>query len=287
MKVALSIHPGWKVNRMIFRKISDLEWNVKTHDKMAKKYERLHGEIYNDFEQSRLRDELGEAISNIKTGSETRRVLDFGCGAGNLTRHLSSLGCEVLASDVSQGFLDLVASRSYPTKVETIKLNGSDLSSIPDESVDMVATYSVLHHVPDYLGILKEFMRVLKRGGVVYIDHEPSDEFWLKSQVCRDFELEMKKNTKLKLDKYFVLTNYYDWLIRRFVNPRYHREGDIHVFEDDHVKWSKVVGSLVKEGGQVLFERDYLLFRQNYDVSIFNKYKDKTTDMHVLVVRKH
>lgn len=287
MKVALSIHPGWKVNRMIFRKISDLEWNVKTHDKMAKKYERLHGEIYNDFEQSRLRDELGEAISNIKTGSDTRRVLDFGCGAGNLTRHLSSLGCEVLASDVSQGFLDLVASRSYPTKVETIKLNGSDLSSIPDESVDMVATYSVLHHVPDYLGILKEFMRVLKRGGVAYIDHELSDKFWLKDQIYRDFELEMKKNTKLELGKYFVPTNYYDWLIRRFVNHRYHREGDIHVFENDHVEWSKVVDSLVEAGGRVVFERDYLLFRRNYDVSIFNEYKDKTTDMHMLVVRKH
>ena len=272
---------------MFFLKnVSDLEWNVKTHNKIAKKYERIHGEIYNSHEQSRLRHELSEALSNITTESQTKLALDFGCGAGNLTRHLSSLGCEVIASDISQGFLDLVVSRTYQTKVESIKLNGLDLSNIPDACLDMVSTYSVLHHVPDYLGILKEFMRVLKPGGVVFIDHELSDEFWLKSQIYLDFELEMKKYTPINYQKYFLLSNYYDWLIRRFVNPRYHREGDIHVFEDDHVEWSRVVDSLVTAGGQVVVNKDYLLFRRNYDVAIYDAYKDKTADMHVLVVRK-
>ncbi len=268
------------------KKLSELEWNVKTHNKIAKKYERIHGEIYNSNEQSRLRNELNDAILNIKTTSHTKLALDFGCGAGNLTRHLSSLGCEVIASDVSQGFLDLVASREYKTKVETIKLNGIDLSNIPDESIDIVATYSVLHHVPDYLGILKEFMRVLKSGGVVYIDHEYSNEFWASSLVYRDFELEMKKRIALDWGKYFVLTNYYDAFVRRFIDPRYQREGDIHVFEDDHIEWNQIIDSLIRMGGQIVTSKEYLLFRRNYDVSVYNAYKNKTTDMHVLVVRK-
>ena len=268
------------------QRFTDIEWNVKTHNRLAKKYEHIHGEIYNDREQARLKSELNAAISNIRTLYPTKLALDFGCGAGNLSRHLSSLGCEVIASDVSQGFLDLVASRTYQTKVETIKLNGSDLSNMPDASVDMVATYSVLHHVPDYLGILKEFMRVLKPGGVVFIDHELSEEFWLKSQIYRDFELEMKKYIPINYKKYFVISNYYDWLIRRFVNPRYHREGDIHVFEDDHVKWSRVADSLVAAGGRVVVNKSYLLFRRNYNVDIYDAYKDKTADMHLLVVMK-
>lgn len=270
----------------LFKKKSGLEWNIKTHNKIAKKYERIHGEIYNNHEQSRLRKELSAALSNIKTGNGTYRVLDFGCGAGNLTAHLSSLGCEVIASDISQGFLDLVNSKSYNTKVETVPLNGVDLSNIPSESVDMVATYSVLHHVPDYLGILKEFMRVLKRGGVVYIDHEQSEEFWLKGEVYSEFELEMKKVSKPEFGKYFIFTNYLDWLIRRFVNPKYHREGDIHVFEDDHIEWGEVVAILLKEGARVVLSKDYLLFKRNYDQTIYNAYKEKTSDMHVLVVRK-
>lgn len=269
-----------------FKRISDVEWNIKTHNRIAQKYERMHGEIYNDLEQARLKSELQSALLNIRTSNPTKLALDFGCGAGNLSRHLSSLGCDVLAGDVSQGFLDLVASRSYQTKVETIKLNGIDLSNITDASVDMVATYSVLHHVPDYLGILKEFMRVLRPGGIVFIDHELSEEFWLKSQIYRDFEMEIKKNMPINYQKYLMLSNYYDWLIRRFVNPRYHREGDIHVFGDDHVEWSRVVESLVAAGGRLVVNKSYLLFRRNYDVAIYDAYKDKTADMHVLVVGK-
>ncbi len=271
---------------MNFNKHSDLAWNIKTHNKLAQNYELMHGEIYNDHEQSRLKSDLSFAIGKIKTISKTKLVLDFGCGAGNLTKHLSNLGADVIATDVSQGFLDLVGSKAYPRKVSTILLNGTDLLNISDESVDMVATYSVLHHVPEYLGILKEFMRILKPGGVVYIDHEHSDEYWLKNQAYKDFSSEVKKHVPLNYLKYFVLSNYYDWLIRQFINPRYHREGDIHVFDDDHIEWSKVTKILLGLGGEVVFSKSYLLFRRNFTLAVYDKYKNKTSDMHVLVVRK-
>jgi 2-polyprenyl-3-methyl-5-hydroxy-6-metoxy-1,4-benzoquinol methylase len=128
---------------------SELDWNIRTHDRLARDYEKMHGEIYNEIEQNRLRVQLSNAISQIRTNSTERNVLDYGCGAGNLTNHLSSLGCMVIAADVSEGFLDLISSKVNETSVKTIKLNGIDLSNIQSESVDMVATYSVLHHVPD------------------------------------------------------------------------------------------------------------------------------------------
>jgi ubiquinone/menaquinone biosynthesis C-methylase UbiE len=266
--------------------ISDLEWNIKTHNKLAKKYEHMHGEIYNEYEQLRLSEELTTAIAEITTDSHIKVALDFGCGAGNLTRHLSNLGCEVLACDVSRGFLDLVTSRKYLQNVKSVHLNGHDLGNIADESVDMVATYSVLHHVPDYIGILKEFMRVVKPGGIIYIDHEPSDEFWKKNQIYQEFTLQMNRASPINYKKYFILTNYYDWIIRKLVNPRYQREGDIHVFEDDHVEWKRVIKSLLESGGELVLSKSYLLFRRNFNISIYNRYKDQTNDMHVLVVRK-
>jgi ubiquinone/menaquinone biosynthesis C-methylase UbiE len=265
---------------------SDIAWNIKTHNKLAQKYELIHGEIYNDYEQSRLTADLRFAIGKIKTKSNTKLALDFGCGAGNLTKHLTNLGADVIAADVSQGFLDLIGSKIYPRKVFTARLNGTDLSNISDDSVDMVATYSVLHHVPDYLAVLEEFVRILKPGGIIFIDHEHSDEYWLKSQTYKEFSSEMKKYTPLNYMKYFVLSNYYDWLIRRFINPRYHREGDIHVFDDDHIEWSKVTKTLLDLGGEVVYSKSYLLFRRNFSVATYDKYKDKTSDMHVLVVRK-
>jgi ubiquinone/menaquinone biosynthesis C-methylase UbiE len=270
-----------------FNKTSDLELNIIAHNKVAKRYERIHGEIYNKIEQARLRDSIGTALSYIKAGNKIKRVLDFGCGAGNLTKQLASHGCEVIACDVSQGFLELVASRNYETKVETVKLNGVDLSNIPDGSVDMVATYSVLHHVPDYLAILKEFMRVLKNGGVIYIDHELSDDFWAKSKSHTAFYSKiMEKSTNRRLGKYFVITNYIDWFVWKFINPRYRREGEIHVFIDDHIEWDKIRNTLTEAGAETVFEMSYLLFRRNYDLFVYNSYKEKINDMHMLIARK-
>jgi len=278
------------MNRLVymmgFKKTSPLESNIRAHNKVAKKYERIHGEIYNDVEQTRLHESLATALSYVNTGNDIKIVLDFGCGAGNLTKHLTSLGCEVIASDVSQGFLDIVASRSYSAPVKTVRLNGIDLSNISSESVDMVATYSVLHHVPDYLAILKEFMRVLKNGGVIYIDHELSENAWKNDSGLKAFELEMKGKSIQEPGKYFVLTNYVDWAIRQFINPRFRREGDIHVFEDDRIEWQKVADTIIDAGGDVLFQIDYLLFKKNYDPAVYKSYKERVFDTCLMVARK-
>ncbi len=272
---------------VFMKKNVDIEWNIKTHDKIAKRYARDHGEIYNEIEQRRLRQKLQDAIFYIKTGSKRKIAFDFGSGAGNLTSHLSELGCNVIAGDVSQEFLDLIASKSYKTIVQTIKLNGIDISNVSDQSVDMVATYSVLHHIPDYLSILKEFMRVLKPGGVAFIDHEPSEGFWTEDPVYAFFQKEIKCNVRQDFSKYFILTNYFDWLVRRFINPKYHREGDIHVFKDDHIEWIKIVDELMILGGSVIHEEDYLLYNKKYDIDIYNKYANIISDYHLLVVRKN
>lgn len=271
---------------MIFNQPSTLESNIRAHNRVAKQYESLHGEIYNENEQNRLHEDLLNAVLYIETEGNIKKAIDFGCGAGNLTKHLTSHGLEIIACDVSQGFLDLVSSRDYETYVEVVKLNGKDLSNIPDASVDMIAAYSVLHHVPDYLLILKEFLRVLKKGGVIYIDHETSDEYWSKKNDYIDFELEIKKKSHTESRKYFELNNYIDWIIRKFFNKRYRREGDIHVFKDDHIEWPKITNLLVENGGQILFEKDYLLFKRNYNVTVYNKYKNKISDMHLLIAKK-
>jgi 2-polyprenyl-3-methyl-5-hydroxy-6-metoxy-1,4-benzoquinol methylase len=101
---------------MIFKKHSSLQHNISVHDKIARKYEQIHGEIYNEVEQTRLSNSIKNALSYIKTKGAIKRVIDFGCGAGNLTKHLSSQGCDVVACDVSQGFLDLVSSKNMIQK---------------------------------------------------------------------------------------------------------------------------------------------------------------------------
>src|SRR5208337_138004 len=132
-------------------------------------------------EQKRIHHVLKDALEHIKTKSDLPRVLGFGAGTGNLTEHLSGLGVKVVAADISSKYLErlrLKLGDDNSKRLETMLLNGNDLSGIPNGSLDMVATYSVLHHVPDYLKIIDEFVRVLKTGGIVYIDHEVCPSYW-------------------------------------------------------------------------------------------------------------
>jgi ubiquinone/menaquinone biosynthesis C-methylase UbiE len=210
--------------------------NIAIHERIASKYEDRHGEIFNAIEQDRLASTLARAKAAIYGTNKPLTALDFGCGSGNLTRHLLDLGFEVTAADVAPRFLRLVEGRFAGRPVETVQLNGLDLSNFEDGSFDFVATYSVLHHVPDYLAAVREFGRVVRAGGVILIDHELSAAAWSKDPLIARYYAEGRP---YRWRKWLVPSNYWHRLLRCF-NPRHSKEGDIHVWEDDHIDWQAI-----------------------------------------------
>jgi ubiquinone/menaquinone biosynthesis C-methylase UbiE len=258
-----------------------IERNIAVHDKVARKYDALHGEIFNDIEQERLHAALERARDAVSTGAAPVQALDFGCGSGNLTRHLLGLGVEVTAADVSPGFLELVRSR-YPTaRLKTLPMNGRDLANVADESFDLIATYSVLHHIPDYLGACAELARICRKGGVV-IDHEATEEVWKGDPVYDAF-----RRAALRFDwrKYLTPSNYIH-RVRRIFDPRHSNEGDIHVWPDDHIEWSRIKQLMAGHGFEVVLEEDYLLYRKLYRREVYERYVGRCTDTKVMVLRK-
>ena len=266
---------------------SDVEINIRAHNKIAGKYASLHGEIYNQHEQSRLHSSLKQAMSFVQSADANvcKYALDLGCGAGNLTDHLVALGAKVIAADVSPNFLTQIRQRYPESAVTTLQLNGANLSGISDASIDVVAIYSVLHHVPDYLGIIEESMRVLKPGGILYIDHEVPDEYWYEIPVLRRFYNEAQSFGFHRFKKFFRLSNYVEFIIRKLYNSRYRQEGDIHVFWDDHIEWKKIA-EYVGKYGELLIQRDYLLYRYGYKRDVYEAYKDSLFDMRLGMYRK-
>jgi ubiquinone/menaquinone biosynthesis C-methylase UbiE len=265
-------------------KISQLkiQQNIEVHDRISMLYDARHGEIFNNIEQERLRSALTVALSMCQTNSMTATALDMGSGSGNLSRHLLELGLNVIAADVSQGFLDLIGRRFSGKSITTIKLNGRDLSNIPTASCDVVATYSVLHHIPDYIEAVKEMARVCSIGGIIYIDHEHTDEYW-----GGDFIYEQFKSKALRFDwrKYLVWSNYID-KVHRIFDPKYANEGDIHVWPDDHIEWSKIDECLFDAGFDCVHSEDYLLARKIYRPAVYDSYVGRCTDMRNRVYRK-
>lgn len=263
-----------------------IQENIDRHERIAHVYDKRHGEINNDIEQLRLRAALLQARDYIDNAGQNPVALDFGCGTGNLTRHLVDIGFHVTAADVTPSFVEL-ATAYDPSSTTGFRLNGRDLSGLADDRFDLVATYSVLHHVPDYLGAVRELVRVTRPGGLVVIDHESNPEYWLSSSVLDEFHTIVKRPFSLRafLPK-LASPAWYLKKIRLLMNPRYAEEGDIHVWPDDHIEWDKIQRTLEEASMDIVHIEDYLLYQPHYPLDVYDRYKNRCTDMRLLIARK-
>ncbi len=96
-------------------------------------------------------------------------ALDFGCGAGRLTRALAMHFDEALGVDVSAGMLD--TARALNADIGNVRFVENATPRLPmvaDASVDFVYSCMTLQHIPSVLaqGYVEEFLRVLAPGGV-------------------------------------------------------------------------------------------------------------------------
>ncbi|HXG51074.1 MAG TPA: class I SAM-dependent methyltransferase [candidate division Zixibacteria bacterium] len=100
-----------------------------------------------------------------------QRVLELGCGAGDLTCALAEDGEFVAGSDLSfesvrSGKARLLRDREEPRKVAFVQMDARALA-FADAAFDVVVSTSMIEHLyPDDLsGHLSEVWRVLKIGG--------------------------------------------------------------------------------------------------------------------------
>ncbi|HEU4665943.1 MAG TPA: class I SAM-dependent methyltransferase [Dokdonella sp.] len=105
------------------------------------------------------------------SGYPRRRALalDFGCGAGRLTRALGPYFERVVGIDVSSSMVDTARRLNADVGNVEFRCNASPrLEGMADASVDLVFSHITLQHIPATLaaGYIDEFYRVLAPGGV-------------------------------------------------------------------------------------------------------------------------
>lgn len=275
-----------------------IELNRVSHDRIATNYRQRHPEIYNPIEQRRLRETLVYAVSRVSSDQKNNHsinVLDYGAGTGNVTRHLLDMGLEVTAADISFHSLELLKKEVNSEKnLKTVTVDGISLSNFADNSFDLVVTYSVLHHVPDYLKIIQEFCRIVRKGGLIVIDHEVCPAYWQTSSTYREYRKAIREKRSywnLIRKNLGKIISYYHW--KRWFKSRVLRqrviseEGDIHVYPNDHIEWSSIK-KIMDNSCNLVKEIDYLVCREVSEVPYYwNIYKENCVDMRCLIMQKY
>ena len=153
--------------------------NIHVHHLEAQYYELLHPEVYSKQEQKRTTAKLQE-VDKLITDNH-RVALDVGAGTGNLTGKLLHMGYTVTAVDISQEMCAILPKK-YPAylKNEKLKVICAPIEEMDfeEQQFDAITCYSVLHHLPDYIYALRCLSVFLKKGGVMYLDHEASPFYW-------------------------------------------------------------------------------------------------------------
>jgi len=112
---------------------------------------------------TRTRSLLGMLDRYVPAGVDGRRVLDVGCGAGNMFHHLARYG-KVEGVDNNPRPLAIARSRGYRVH----EASGEGMP-VPDAHFDLVAALDVIEHVGDDLAVLRECWRACRPGGILVV----------------------------------------------------------------------------------------------------------------------
>ncbi len=112
---------------------------------------------------SRTRAILAYLDRYVGTDRSDRRILDVGCGAGNMVHHLSHYG-QVVGVDLYSKPLEVARQRGLD-----VQEGSADDLPFDDGTFDVVTLLDVVEHVPNEHGVFSECWRVLKPGGKLVV----------------------------------------------------------------------------------------------------------------------
>lgn len=115
-----------------------------------------------------------------------QRLLDWGCGFGQLSSMLRARGLDVTSFDWHPG-VDEITVRPLERYPEVEATFSPDPVALPydDDSFDAVLSMGVLEHVHDPEGSLDEIHRVLQPGGRLYVYKLPNRFSYLEKIAKR------------------------------------------------------------------------------------------------------
>lgn len=138
-------------------------------DKEAPRWDENPGRV-------RMANSIADIVLRSIPVNQAMRVLDFGCGTGNVTLRLQPLVRSVTAVDRSVEMLKVLADKVSSRSLTNVVLNHVDTEQgeLLSGQYDLVVCSMTLHHVKQPAALLDQFSRVLVTGGFIGLaDLEP------------------------------------------------------------------------------------------------------------------
>lgn len=150
----------------------DMDAQVKTankifYDMIADVYEKVDGRRTDEISRW-----LDEVMNNLSDETDGISLLDVGCGTGLIMKAGRKYFKHVYGMDISSGILKHIDAPS-----DGLACGDACFLPFKNESFDVVSCFAVLHHVYDHPSVFREAYRVLKKGGILYTDHDMDAAF--------------------------------------------------------------------------------------------------------------
>ena len=151
---------------------------VKTYIDLlcVKTPEELNKILYSDelsYGHCDQKDEAqGERLKLLSHLIEGQKVLQLGCGNGDLSVEIAKLGFDVVGVDISEPgirqSIELAKKENLDAKAQFMVMDATSLE-FSDNSLDTVLIAGVLEHVRDFRKLLEEAIRVVRNSGRIIV----------------------------------------------------------------------------------------------------------------------
>ncbi len=137
-------------------------------EKVGRFYDIVWTEYIPEYEESEKHWNMFYSAGEI----HDKTILDAGCGTGIFSIIFANNGAKkVTGIDISEGSLETAQHLKKKFNLDNIEFRKEDMLMLPfsDEQFDIVWAWGTVHHTTDPLGAIKELMRVLKKGGSLFL----------------------------------------------------------------------------------------------------------------------
>ena len=174
--------------------------------------------IYESVKKVNLKRKASMATKGLSTG----KMLEIGCGVGDFIQEMERHGWDCTGIEPSNE-AKMIAKKHIKAKL----YGPQDISTLPDESFDLITMWHVLEHVDNLKEEIEHLQRLLKKGGRLVLalpnfksyDAQYYKEYWAAYDVPRHLnhfsresinnifkntELIQRKTDKLVWDAYYI-----------------------------------------------------------------------------------